>query len=68
MSQETIDVKTMRFFHLRDAVTHPFTPAALLLCLAVGVGLSATVVSAITILVAWVVLALSAGYAISGSV
>lgn len=51
----------------RRTLTHPFVPAVVLCAAALSVGCLA-LVSTVPVLVAWVVLALSAGYAISGSV
>jgi hypothetical protein len=51
----------------RRTLTHPVTPAVVLLTVAVALlGLSLT--GEVPVLLPWVVLALSAGYAISGSV
>jgi len=51
----------------RTQLTHPLTPALVLG--GAGVGTAAAVwAGRLPVLVAWVVLALSAGYAISGSV
>lgn len=52
---------------VRRALSHPLTPSVAVACAAAGVG-GWEVLARPPILLAWVVLALAAGYSISGSV
>lgn len=51
----------------RRTITHPVAPAVVLCAAALSIA-CLSLLSSAPVLVAWVVLALSAGYAISGSV